>query len=68
MSGYSVRGGGGFGFMPSTNQYGFIAEGNLNDSYGPWIDPELQRAPHKFGRRTMVNRHRGHKKWFNQQY
>lgn len=50
---YRVRGSSPFGAMPvDVNHYGYVAEGNTRNSYGPWVDPELQRTPH---RRTALN-------------
>jgi hypothetical protein len=64
MSAWSVRGGNPFGYMPSVNysqtNYGRIAEGNADNSFGPWIDPELQRRPHR--RRSMLNMHKRRKR------
>jgi hypothetical protein len=41
-SGYSLRAAyGGF-----SNPYGRIVEGNMQNSFGPFIDPELGRTPH----------------------
>lgn len=62
MANYFVRGTSPFGYMPSVNfsndQYGRVVEGNLNNSYGPWSDPELQRMPHRLMRRSPLNMRR----------
>lgn len=58
---YSVRGSSNpFGYMASANyspdNYGRIVEGNAHRSYGPWVDPEIQRHPHL--RRSVLAMHR----------
>lgn len=40
----------------SPDNYGRIVEGNAHRSYGPWVDPEIQRHPHL--RRSVLAMHR----------
>lgn len=48
---YSLRASNPFGYLPasnySNNNYGRIVDGNEHNSYGPYIDPELDRRPQR---------------------
>lgn len=56
---YQVRGSMPSAPMPNNGyNYGRIVEGNTRNSYGPWVDPEKNRAPHRFSVVAMSNMRR----------